>query len=149
VDAVMGGLHIPGRMQQVRDGHNWLLDVAHNPAAAKILADSLRDALVEGPTVALLAMLDDKDVEGCVEPLRPLIDHWIAFGADNPRAIPAAELARRVANATNRGCVEAGSVVQAMATARDLCEPWGRILVTGSFYGVAPVLTALGLYSRG
>jgi dihydrofolate synthase / folylpolyglutamate synthase len=148
VDAVMQNLHMPGRMQAIRDSHNWLLDVAHNPAAARILADSLRDEFIEGPTVAVLAMLDDKDVEGCVEPLRPLVDHWVAFTADNPRAIEAPELARRVANATNRACVEAPSVAEAMNTARDLCEPGGRIIVTGSFYGVSPVLTALGLYSR-
>jgi dihydrofolate synthase/folylpolyglutamate synthase len=148
VNSVLEGLRIPGRMQKVRDGQTWLLDVAHNPAATRILADSLRDDFVEGPTVAMVAMLEDKDVEGCVEPLRPLVDHWVAFTADSPRAIRADELARRIANATNRGCVEAGGVDEAMNAARELCEPGGRILVTGSFYSVGPVLRALGLYSR-
>ncbi len=148
VNAALEGLRIPGRMQRIRDGQSWLLDVAHNPAATRILADSLRDDFVEGPTVAMLAMLDDKDVEGCVEALRPLVDHWIAFTADNRRAIRADELARRIANATNRACIEADGVDDAMNVARDLCEPGGRILVTGSFYSVGPVLQALGLYSR-
>jgi dihydrofolate synthase/folylpolyglutamate synthase len=93
-------------------------------------------------------MLADKDVEGCVEPLLPLVDQWIACTAGNHRALPAAELARRVANAANRACLEAASVDVAMSEARALCEPGGRILVTGSFYSVGPVLKALGLYSR-
>ncbi|HEX5786943.1 MAG TPA: folylpolyglutamate synthase/dihydrofolate synthase family protein [Woeseiaceae bacterium] len=148
LNAALAGLCIPGRMQKFRDAHAWVLDVAHNPAAAKIVADGLRDDFAEGPTVAILAMLADKDVEGCVEPLRPLVDHWVAFTADNPRAVPAPELARRVANATNRGCAEAAGVDDAIAVARDLCEPGGRIVATGSFYCVGPVLRALGLYSR-
>ncbi len=148
VSGALRGLSIPGRMQALRDTHRWLLDVAHNPAAAKILADGLRESFVEGPTVAILGMLDDKNVEDCVDPLRPLVDHWIAFSANSPRAIPAPELARRIANATNRGCVEARGVDDAMSVARELCEPGGRILVTGSFYSVGPVLRALGLYSR-
>jgi dihydrofolate synthase/folylpolyglutamate synthase len=113
-----------------------------------VLADGLKDDPVLGPTVALLGMLADKDVEGCVEPLLPLVDQWIACTADNHRALPAAELARRVANAANRACLEAASVDDAMSEARDLCEAGGRILVTGSFYSVGPVLKALGLYSR-
>ena len=148
VSAALRGLSIPGRMQQVRDTHTWLLDVAHNPAAARVLADGLKDDPVPGPTVALLGMLADKDVEGCVEPLLPFVDQWIACTADNHRALPAAELARRVANAANRACLEAASVDDAMSEARDLCEAGGRILVTGSFYSVGPVLKALGLYSR-
>jgi dihydrofolate synthase/folylpolyglutamate synthase len=148
VSAALRGLSIPGRMQQVRDTHTWLLDVAHNPAAARVLADGLRDDPVAGPTVALLGMLADKDVEGCVEPLLPLVDHWIACTADNNRALPAAELARRVANAANRACLEAASVDDAMSEARNFCGPDGRILVTGSFYSVGPVLKARGLYSR-
>lgn len=148
VNAALRGLSVPGRMQHVRDTHSWLLDVAHNPAAAQILADGLRESVVEGPTVALLGMLADKDVEGSIEALRPLVDHWIAFTAENHRALPAAELARRIANATNRGCIEAANVGEAMSAARDLCKPAGRILVTGSFYTVGPVLKALGLYSR-
>jgi dihydrofolate synthase / folylpolyglutamate synthase len=147
VSAALRGLSIPGRMQPFRDTHAWLLDVAHNPAAAQVLADGLRENPVEGPTVALLGMLADKDVEGWVAPLRPLVDHWIAWTADNHRALPAAELARRVANATNRGCVEARGVDDAVSTARELCAPGGRILVTGSFYSVGPVLKRLG-YTR-
>ncbi len=148
VSAALRGLKIPGRMQRLRDTHDWLLDVAHNPAAASVLADALEDSAAEGPTVAILGMLDDKDVEGLVDPLRRHVEHWIAFAADSPRALAAPELARRIANATNRGCVEARGVDDAMSVARELCGPGGRILVTGSFYSVGPVLRALGLYSR-
>ena len=89
-------------------------------------------------------MLDDKDVEGVVGPLQKHVDGWIAVTADSPRAIPAAELARRVANATDKGCLIAESIDAAFARAKETTGPEDLILVTGSFYVVG---SALGLYS--
>ena len=54
-----------------------------------------------GKTVAILGMLDDKDVEGVVAHLADEVDHWIAVTADSQRAFSADELGRRVANASN------------------------------------------------
>ena len=42
-------------------------------------------------------MLDDKDVDGVSAALAPVIDSWVALAADSPRALPASELARRIA----------------------------------------------------
>ena len=124
----------------------WLLDVAHNPAAARALADTLERESFSGRTVAILAMLDDKDVEGTIAPLVGQVDQWIAVTADSPRAIPAGELARRVANSADAACLVASSLADGMQSAQELATPTDRILVTGSFYLVGPVLTEL--YSR-
>jgi dihydrofolate synthase/folylpolyglutamate synthase len=93
-------------------------------------------------------MLDDKDVDGVIAPLLDVVDRWIAVTADSPRAIPATELARRVANLSNRACLAAGSVDEAVNFARELAAADDRILVTGSFFVVGPVLDSLTLYSR-
>ena len=122
-----------------------MLDVAHNPAAATQLATTL--AGHDRRTVAILAALDDKDLEGIVGPLDEHVDRWIAVTAGSYRALPATELARRVANATGRPCLIADSVEAALAEARREAGKDARILVTGSFYIVGPVLQALGLYS--
>ncbi len=148
VNTAFGRVQVLGRMQQIEDDHRWLLDVAHNPAAAEALAQVLRDRPIGGRTIGLIAMLDDKDVDGVIAPLLDVVDRWIAVTADSPRAIPATELARRVANLSNRACLAAGSVDEAVNFARELAAADDRILVTGSFFVVGPVLDSLTLYSR-
>jgi dihydrofolate synthase/folylpolyglutamate synthase len=142
VNVALGELQLAGRMQAV--GENGLFDVAHNPAAAEALAEALSDYKLSGSIVVILGMLDDKDVEGVVGALQKHVDGWIAVTADSPRAIPAAELARRVANATDKGCLIAESIDAAFARAKETTAPEDLILVTGSFYVVG---SALGLYS--
>lgn len=146
VNGCFESLRLDGRMQRIRQEALWLLDVAHNPAAARALADTLEREPFAGRTIAILAMLDDKDVEGTIASLAGQVDQWIAVTADSPRAIPAAELARRVANASDAACLVASSLADGMQSAQELATRTGRILVTGSFYLVGPVLTEL--YSR-
>ncbi|MEE8427176.1 MAG: bifunctional tetrahydrofolate synthase/dihydrofolate synthase [Woeseiaceae bacterium] len=149
VNAAFARPRLDGRLQIVRTNVEWLLDVAHNPAAAGVLASSMRARATRGKTIAIVAMLDDKDVAGVIAPLRDIVEHWIAVTADSPRAIEAGELARQIANLNDAGCLSADSLQQAMDSARALATPEDRILVTGSFYIVGPALRSLELYSRG
>ena len=149
VASVLPEVQLTGRGQRVAaQGAEWLLDVAHNPAAAEQLAATLAAEEHPGKTVAVVAMLDDKDVEGVVAPLNTSVDLWIATTAESPRALSAAELGRRIANAVDRPCLIAASLDDALEEARGAASERDRILVTGSFYIVGPVLQALGLYSR-
>ncbi len=146
---VLPAVRLTGRGQRViADGIEWLFDVAHNPAAARQLATLLAAGERGGKTIALLAMLDDKDIEGVVTALDARVDLWVATTAESHRALAADELARRVANATDRPCLIAESLDEALEAVRGEAAPADRILVTGSFYIVGPVLQALGLYSR-
>jgi len=147
VATVLPTVRVAGRGQTVKlDGIEWLLDVAHNPAAAEALAGTLAADWRAGATLAIVGMLDDKDVEGSVLPLNEHVDQWIAVTADSHRAIPAQELARRIANANGRPCLVADSLVDALESARRDASINDRILVTGSFYLVGPALEQL--YSR-
>ena len=142
VNQALSRLRLPGRMQLVERDQRWLFDVAHNPAAAAALADSLREH-ESRVAVAIVGILDDKDVEGIVASLVPLVDNWIAVAAASPRAIEAAELARRVANQTGKGCLVADTLESALEHARQWAGAGGRVLVTGSFYTVGPFLERL------
>jgi dihydrofolate synthase/folylpolyglutamate synthase len=142
VSHALSNVRLPGRMQVVERELRWLFDVAHNPAAAEALAASLRQH--EAPAaVAIVGILDDKNVEGIVGPLAALVDRWIAVTAASPRAIEAAELGRRIANETGKACLIADSAEQAIANAREMAGSAGRVLVTGSFYAVGPFLERL------
>lgn len=148
VSPALQQLSLAGRMQSVRGERHWLLDVAHNPAAAVSLSAALRATAFEGETIAIIGMLADKDVEGLVVPLSKVVSQWIAVQASSPRAISVDELARQVANATGCACLEAESIESAIEFAHEVSSVDDRILVTGSFYVVGPALEALGLYSR-
>ena len=146
VDAALGSLALPGRMQLLAGDPEWLFDVAHNPAAATALAETLGTADTAG-LVAIVGMLDDKVVEGVVAPLAGTVDRWIAVTADSPRGIEAAELARRIANQADKACLIAESLELAVVAAREYAGSGGRVLVTGSFYVVGPLLERLSAHN--
>ena len=138
---------LPGRFQRVRDeqdGVEWVLDVAHNPAAAAALAGALDEMPVRGRTLAVCGMLGDKDVPGVVAQLRGHVDAWFAATSEGPRAIDAQELARRAA-ASGVDMQPSGSIAEAMLRARAAARPGDRILVFGSFHTVGPALVSLGV----
>jgi dihydrofolate synthase/folylpolyglutamate synthase len=142
VNRALTALRLPGRMQTIEREQEWIFDVAHNPAAAEALAASLRQLGVRA-TVAIVGILDDKIVEGIVGPMAAEVDNWIAVTAASPRAIDAAELARRVANETGKPCLIADSFDMAVESADAIAGAGGRTLVTGSFYTVGPFLERL------
>jgi len=147
--SVLPEVQLMGRGHSIEhDGVEWLLDVAHNPAAAEVLAATLGSERHPGDTTAIIGILDDKDIDGIVEPLNQHVDRWIAVTAKSHRAVPAGELARQIANVCGRPCLIAESLDEAMESARRDASINDRILVTGSFYLVGPVLERLRLYSR-
>jgi dihydrofolate synthase/folylpolyglutamate synthase len=145
VNRALGALRVEGRMQRVERERQWLLDVAHNPAAAEALAAALASGGGNRKTIAIVGMRDDKDVEGLVAALAESIDTWIGVPLDDARSHDVRELARRVANASGRACLEAANLHAALAEARAVSSPGDRVVITGSFYLVGPALEALGL----
>ena len=149
VNDVLPDVSLMGRMQNLRiDGADWLVDVAHNPAAAEVLAGALATTATSGETVAIVGILDDKDLEGIIRPLAKCVDRWIAMTADSPRAVPASELARQISSLTDTACLMADSAEHAIEFARHRASENDRILVTGSFFTVGPVLNRLKTISR-
>jgi len=138
IDSAFSQLRLEGRCQQIERRRRWIIDVAHNPAAARVLADILAEAYAGEALTCVIGVLGDKDVEGIVEALGPLVGRWIAVTANGPRAIPAAELARRIANASNSPCRIEPSIAAACAFADALAD--GPVLVTGSFMTVGPAI---------
>lgn len=140
INEALGSVRLDGRMQRFDGDPRWLIDVAHNPAAAEALAAALTDEPVDGRTIAVIGVLDDKDVAGVVGPLAGIVDEWIAVTASSPRAIPAPELGRQIANLTDSACLVADSIRQGVDYARNVAGESDRILITGSFYLAGPVL---------
>jgi dihydrofolate synthase/folylpolyglutamate synthase len=137
---------VAARLQRFeRDGVEILVDVGHNPQAARALAAWLEAMPVPGPTFAVFAALADKDVVGVVEALAGRIDRWWLAGlADaGPRGLDADVFAERLSGTAAAAGQRGATVVEALAAARAEMAPGGRLLVFGSFHTAAAALAAL------
>ena len=123
-----------------------VVDVAHNPQAARVLAQWLASNPATGRTFAVFGALDDKDVAGIVTPLRTRIDAWLLAALDglSPRGLAAAPLQARVlAVAPSATAAVHDDPRAALAAARTQARPGDRIVAFGSFYVAAEVLAAM------
>jgi dihydrofolate synthase/folylpolyglutamate synthase len=83
----------PGRLEVVRRGPTILLDAAHNPHGAAATAEAVRDSFTFDPLVGVVGMMADKDVEGFLAELEPLLSEVVCTQSGTPRALAAESLA--------------------------------------------------------
>jgi len=143
MEAVRRGLievELAGRFQFIPGKPQWILDVAHNPHAARSLAKNLAD-LPPARTFAILAMLKDKDMAGVVRALDAQVDVWLVACIDAPRGATSAELLQVMLGLPVRGeVVDCGSIENALNEASNRAGENDRIAALGSFYTVAEVM---------
>ncbi len=135
--------HVEGRLQVIPGRPSIVLDVAHNPHAARSLASGLGDMPFAENTLAVFAMLADKDIGSVVDAMRDRIDRWYVSAAQAERAASAAQVAeilfeKHLADRTRMFA----TVASALDAARRDAGPNDRIVVFGSFYTVAEALRA-------
>ncbi len=132
----------PGRFQVVGQQPLKILDVAHNPHAARALAANLAELPSGGRIIAVCAMLADKDVASVLQVLQSHIHYWHGAGLAVPRGLDLAGLARFLQAA---GCAFSShdSVREAWRGACLQAGPADTIVVFGSFHTVAEVMTEM------
>ncbi|MGH8402326.1 MAG: bifunctional folylpolyglutamate synthase/dihydrofolate synthase, partial [Gammaproteobacteria bacterium] len=132
---------ISARFQRLPGRIECILDVAHNPDAARVLAMNLAESLVTGRTLAVVGMFRDKAAEDVARALASQIDQWFVAGLSGPRGQSAAELAARIRSVMpDARLLQSGSVSQAYQAAQSAAVPGDRIVVFGSFQTVSAVL---------
>ena len=136
---------LPGRLQTLeRDGVQVVLDVGHNPQAARELASWLQRNPVAGTTRVVFAALADKDVHGIAGALSDAPLHWFLAGLKvGPRSQTAEQLAARLQGAIGERVDQHDGVADALHAALEASAPGDRVLVFGSFHTVADALQAL------
>ncbi|WP_414842950.1 bifunctional tetrahydrofolate synthase/dihydrofolate synthase [Halomonas sp. SSL-5] len=137
-------VRLPGRMQWLGQ---WCLDVGHNPHAADYLAARLRARPCRGRTLALLAMLGDKDAPGVIAALAPVVDGWVTASLAGERARSADDLAEHLEEQGERVLHRAASPGEAAAWLASRLEAEDRVLVCGSFFTVGEVLQWLASHA--
>ena len=134
VRMALSRLVIPGRFEILRHDPLVIVDAAHNPQSAHMLAGELqclfeRARGFDSPPrpALLLGVLDDKDARGIIRELCPLFSRIVVTASSSPRSIPAVELAALV----EEECGMRPEIATSISEARELLrhEP---VIATGS-----------------
>ena len=147
-------LHLPGRFDRCIDkltGVRVILDVAHNPAAALMLASNIQRELQKNSGIkqisVVIGVMADKDIGAIVTNLRPCVNSWYISELDSSRSMSVKDIAtcmkvedrvilangRSFAECYNQACAD---LLKYQEVKKD-CE--GVVIVTGSFLSVAAV----------
>jgi len=132
---------LPARFQVLPGRPTVVLDVAHNPQAAGVLAENLAGMGFYAETYAVFGMLRDKDIDGVCRALKDRISTWFAADLSVPRGAAAQVLADALASAGAAGDVLCfRNPREAYAAAQKRANENDRIVVFGSFHTVAEVM---------
>jgi dihydrofolate synthase/folylpolyglutamate synthase len=138
-------IDLPGRFQVLPGRPAVVLDVAHNPHAAAVLAQNLDNMGFHPVTHAVFGMLRDKDIGGVIAALGDRIDHWHVAPTPGPRGCDAADIAAalRAAGRASNAIHTYPDLAAAFEGARGRAGADDRIAAFGSFLTVAEVMRAI------
>ncbi|MDB6033760.1 MAG: FolC bifunctional protein [Verrucomicrobiales bacterium] len=150
-EAVRRGLnqvHWPGRMQTIRTSHGQtiLLDGAHNPGGATLLAEHLRTCFPDQKLDLILGILGDKDSSAMAHALLPIASRIFLPPVKSERALPPADLAKLCRSANPQAEVHVTSSLQ---EALALSQASPILVITGSLYLIGEAMELLDLSPAG
>jgi len=132
-EAILAGLRDvswPGRFQQIHP--RFILDGAHNPAAAQRLAETWREVYGDKRASLILGILRDKDVRGVCQALLPIAGRILAVPVPNPRSATPQEICRAIGQiAPRQECIAVRDLPAAIRIAESMER---RTLITGSLF---------------
>jgi len=149
VEAAFADVSSPGRMEIVRTSPTVIVDGAHNPAGVEALVESLEEAFHFQRVVGVVGVMADKDPEGILSLLEPVLAEVVVTRASTSRALDPEELAEVARDVFGEDRVH---VVERLDDAVDLAaaraerdvERGAAVLVTGSIVLVAEARILLG-----
>ncbi len=124
----------PGRMEMFGSSPRILLDGAHNPAGSGALAEALTD-IPRRRLLLVAGVMGDKDLEGILGPLLPVVDQVFAVTPALPRALSSSQLASFYRVEGIDTC-DAGTVAGGLFSALKAAGADDLVLVCGSLFTV-------------
>ncbi len=146
IGAIKRGLLLvenPGRFQVLPGRPLVVLDVGHNPHAARALRRSLINLAFAQKRTAVFSMLSDKDIDGVLEIVKDQFDEWNIAPLDVPRGMTLEALQAKLAEHSIDNVNVFETVAAAYRAALAKATENDRIVVFGSFHTVADVMAVL------
>jgi dihydrofolate synthase / folylpolyglutamate synthase len=146
VTAIWQGLahvSIPGRFQIIPGAVTRILDIAHNPASIRLLAENLQAFPTIGRRFVVIGMLAHKDILGCLSALITLVEAWYVGSLTVNKGATAQQLSAYLSALSVSKINPYPSIPEAYQAALSAAQPGDQIIVLGSFYTVAAVMELL------
>jgi len=139
IESGLASIDWPARFQ--RWNNRIVIDGAHNPAAARVLAQTWRESFGDQHASLILAILSDKDLAGICEALAPIASFVLLPKIRSERATAPDKLAKILsANTPSLPYSATQSIADALDQARAKPNP---ILLTGSLHFAGEALAYL------
>ncbi|WP_061964334.1 bifunctional folylpolyglutamate synthase/dihydrofolate synthase [Demequina aurantiaca] len=153
LEAGFAAVTSPGRLEAVRTSPMILVDAAHNPAGIDALVGAIEESFAFEALVGVVGILSDKDAEGILAGLEPLLDEVVITASASARAIPVDELAEIAEKLFGEDRVRRSeSLPDALDQAVQLAEAehdmGAGVLVVGSVTVIAEARVLLGADKR-
>lgn len=138
VQAGFAAVTSPGRCEIVFHNPTVILDAAHNPHGAKALAETLESEFTFDEIIGVFAAFADKDVEGILKVLEPVLNSLIVTASDSSRAMSVEDVARIATGIFGPGRVEVvdnleKAIKSAISDSREaLADSSIGVVITGS-----------------
>ncbi|WP_239423934.1 bifunctional tetrahydrofolate synthase/dihydrofolate synthase [Snodgrassella communis] len=130
----------PGRFQILPGQPLTVLDVGHNPHAARALRSSLIALPYAEKRIAIFSMLADKDIDSVLEIIKDQFDCWLIAPLDLPRGMTIEALQQKFTQHAITTVTAYPSVRDAYVSALSQAGKNDRIVVFGSFHTVAEIM---------
>ncbi len=153
VEAGFAAVTSPGRLEVVRTSPMIVVDAAHNPHGIDALAGAVDESFSFTTLIGVVGILDDKDADGILAGLEPILDQVVITQSSSTRALAADQLAV-LANdifGEDRVTVAArlpDAIDAAVALAEADSDIGGGVLVVGSVTLVADTRILVGADKR-
>jgi len=135
-----------GRLELIHFNPDVLIDGAHNPAAASVLADNLKKVFLKKykKIIMLLGIMNDKDIEGIMKPLFSVASDLILTAPSYNRAALPSKLLDTAVKFGFKNAYISKDMDSAIKKAFSLYENNSLIVVTGSFYTIGETCEIFG-----
>jgi dihydrofolate synthase/folylpolyglutamate synthase len=143
-DAVRQGIasvELPGRIQRIARSPEVIVDVAHNPAGGRALAEYIR-SLPKKETALVIGMMEDKDIEGFLKEFEGEADLLVLAPPHVGRAASIPAL-KEAAHSFVKPIIIEETISEAVTAAVKAVGDGGRIVITGSFYTVQEAMNRI------
>lgn len=132
----------PGRFDIVSREPLFIIDGGHNPQCIDALVKNIADYLAGRRIIALAGVLADKDYGEMFRPVMEYVDEFVCVTPDNPRQLPACELAEHLRRAGAKA-VPCAAVAEGVQKAKELAGSDGVVLCFGSLYTIGAIKDAV------
>ncbi|ULJ63329.1 bifunctional tetrahydrofolate synthase/dihydrofolate synthase [Wielerella bovis] len=132
-----------GRFQIVQQNPMIILDVGHNPHAARALSDNFKNLPTATKRIAVFSILADKDIDGVLGSLKNDFDDWYIAPLDMPRGMNSTDLLAKMQQNNISSIKIFQNIQAAYQAALSDAQEHDRITIFGSFHTVSAIAQML------